>query len=695
MEVVETELRENLTNITQERDEFSDHLTDMQMSLTSQEAQINRLLNDLEMEESKKQEVEKERKKLQEQLELLTEQLNRYENESKDIKAVKKEKQLLEAELTEHRSMAQEIAELLMIVQHNHNKNTIDDDSSCATRSAKNELKIWQDNKTATVAELNVNNNGNWELNVNNNGNSEHNINNSGLGCEGSVTMMGELRNLFVNMDGEIQRLRYDLKQRDADDKTYQNLHDELKVLMERVESGVTANQELCCQVSSLEEEKRSLMIKINECQQTVAERERQIQLLDTRLNERNHQVICLQEDNNEKTETICNLKKQHLEQQLQSADAGRSQLCEQLEAALNKIKELEELLCQKEMTIQDLNEQIVKLQKECRAIQQKLEKKVDCLNQQVYEYEKQTEQLSAENENLRSKLGNCLKSCEDCRRLLQVQENQNLALEAQIEELKTTLEEKEKLHCKLLESYQQKICKGNEQIKNLENALVMCRNEVKMHMETMEKIKNHFECEILKRDACIKHLKEELRKCSEDLKCRANENCVLEQTNADLQNKLANTYSQLKCCEQNGNLLSEKLKNTENIMLKDKACYMKENEEMERRLSQALNSLQCSHEEINKLKAALSEKSGVVDCLQGEKNSLCRDLAKCKEVACTLQDKLNKMEKDNQELCRQLQQKMDCIRDMEVAICNKDQEVKRCQRCLDELQEKIKRMNS
>lgn len=46
--------------------------------------------------------------------------------------------------------------------------------------------------------------------------------------------------------------------------------------------------------------------------------------------------------------------------------------------------------------------------------------------------------QLSAENENLRGKLGNCLKSCEDCRRLLQVQENQNLALEAQIEELKT-----------------------------------------------------------------------------------------------------------------------------------------------------------------------------------------------------------------------------------------------------------------
>lgn len=43
---------------------------------------------------------------------------------------------------------------------------------------------MWQDSKVAAVAELNVNNNGNSELNTNN----------SGLGCEGSVTMMGELR---------------------------------------------------------------------------------------------------------------------------------------------------------------------------------------------------------------------------------------------------------------------------------------------------------------------------------------------------------------------------------------------------------------------------------------------------------------------------------------------------------------------
>lgn len=41
--------------------------------------------------------------------------------------------------------------------------------------------------------------------------------------------------------------------------------------------------------------------------------------------------------------------------------------------------------------------------------------------------------------------------------------------------------------------------------------------------------------------------------------------------------------------------------------MLKDKACYMKENEEMERRLTQAFNSLQCAQEEINKLKGSVS----------------------------------------------------------------------------------------
>lgn len=40
-------------------------------------------------------------------------------------------------------------------------------------------------------------------------------------------------------MDSEIQRLRADLKQRDADERTYSNLRDELKVLMDRVECGM------------------------------------------------------------------------------------------------------------------------------------------------------------------------------------------------------------------------------------------------------------------------------------------------------------------------------------------------------------------------------------------------------------------------------------------------------------------------
>ncbi|BFZ05571.1 hypothetical protein BsWGS_08610 [Bradybaena similaris] len=688
MEAAEDELRDSLASVTQERDDLMEQLSDMQTSLASQEAQINRLLTDLENEDMRKREVEQEKITLQDQLHLLMAQLIKYESDAKGLKAVKKEKQLLEAELTEHRSMAQELSQLLTLAQHCHSKNVLEDSGNYSIHNAKNDGVVWSaGGDAAAMAELNTNNNGSMELNTNNNG----------LGCEGGTTMMGELRNLFTNMDGEIQRLRYDLKQRDADDRTYQNLHDELRVLMDKVESGVRANQELECLVSSLEEDKRNLLIKLDECHQTIAERERQIQCMDTRLNERNHQVICLQEDNNDKAQTICQLSKQLdcNEQRLQMSESGQDQCAEHVTSLEARIKELEDILCQKEQTVQDLSEQIVKINKEFRCMQQKYDKKVDCLNQQIYEYQKQIEQLTSDNDSLNHKLTICSKSFEDCKRMLHAQEDRSQCFENTVDELRTTLDEKEKLHCKLLESYQQKICKSNDQIKGLDINLAMCRNEVKIHMDNMEKVKNHFECEIMKKDSCIKHLKEELRKCSEDLKCRVQENCSLEQTNAELHNKLSNTYAQLKACEQNACCLSDKLKNMENIMLKDKACYMKETEELERRLSQALNNLQCSHEEINKLKAAVSEKSGMIDCLQGEKNSLCRDLTKCKEVACTLQDKLNKMERDNQELCRQLQQKMDCIRDLEVAICAKEQEVKCCQRCVEELQEKIKRLNS
>ncbi|CAL1530532.1 unnamed protein product [Lymnaea stagnalis] len=683
MENVEDEFRDALARAIQERDDALEQVSDMQTSLASQEAQINRLLNDVEMETTRRLGVEEEKRGLEEQLKLLISELDKLEKEMKDAKEIKKEKQFLEAEMQEHRKLAQEIADLLMQAHHNQNKNVLDD-SGTYSIPIKNEIRVWQDEMILSDAELNKNNNGLEDGNTNNNG----------LSCEGGgTTMMGELRNLFTNMDGEIQRLRYDLKQRDADDRTYQNLHDELKVLMDKVEGGVRANQELECAVCALEDDKRTLNLKLDEALHALAERERQIQCLDTRLNERNHQVICLQEDNTLKAQRLCALEKDLdcCERRLKLASSGSNESLEQLKAAEDRIKELEEILKCKENSIMDLQNQVVKLQKDMRCLQNKLEKKAECLTQQVYEYQKQTDQLSSDNDSLRQKLAVCTKASEECKRCLRAREDQIRCLDLQIDELKETIEEKDKLHCKVLESYQQKICKSNEQIKNLECALMMCKNEVQMHLETMEKIKNHFEVELNNRDGCIKHLKEELRKTTEDLKCRTEENCNLEQTLADVNAKLANSYNQLKNCDQNICCLTEKLKNTENQMLKDKACYMKETEELERRLSQALNNLQCTHEEINKLKSCLSEKSAMVDCLQGEKNSLLRDLTKCKEVACCLQDKLVKMEKDNQELCRQLQQKMDCIRDMENILCGKDQEMKCCQRFIEELQEKLK----
>ncbi|KAI8778935.1 coiled-coil domain-containing protein 18 isoform X1 [Biomphalaria glabrata] len=682
MENFEDELRDTLTRTTQERDDYMDQLTDIQSSVASQEAQINRLLNDVEKETTRRMEVEEEKLALQEQLKLLSCELDKLDEEMKEMKEIKKQKIFLESEMQEHRKLAQEIADLLIQVHHNHNKIALDDSGNFSLPT-KYEVRMWQD-EILSDAVLNTNNNGLEELNCNNNG----------LSCEGGgTTMMAELRNLFTNMDGEIQRLRYDLKQRDADDRTYQNLHDELKVLMDKVESGVRTNQELEFTVCALEDEKRTLNLKLDETLHSLAERERQIQCLDTRLNERNHQVVCLQEDNAMKAQRLCALEKDLdcCERRLKLASSGSNESLEQLKAAEERIKELEEILKCKENSLQDMQNQIVKLQKDMRCQQQKLEKKAECLTQQVYEYQKQTDQLSSDNDSMRQKLAVCNKASEECKRCLRAREDQIRCLDLQIEELKYTLEEKDKLHCKVLESYQQKICKSNEQIKNLECALMMCKNEVQMHLETMEKIKNHFECELSNRDGCIKHLQEELRKATEDLKCRTEENCNLEQTLSDANTKLANSYNQLKSCDQNVLCLTEKLKSTENQMLKDKACYMKETEELERRLAQALNSLQCTHDEIGKLKNFLQDKSTMVDCLQVEKNSLVRDLTKCKEVACCLQDKLGKMEKDNQELCRQLQQKMDCIRDMESIMCTKDQELKCCQRFIEELQDKLK----
>ncbi|KAK3779385.1 hypothetical protein RRG08_052607 [Elysia crispata] len=659
-----------------------------QASLSSQEAQINRLLKDVEKENTKRIDMETEKKDLEEQLDQLTAQIATLHRETSHVRQLLQEKQELEEQLEGHRAMAAEIAALMAQLQHSqHKKLTLDDSGNFSIQN----MKLPPPGSCAGDGR-HVNTNEN-----NNAGSAEpeaaSDTNNNGLPCEKGVNMMGELRNLFTNMDGEIQRLRTDLKQRDSDDRTYQNLHDELKILMDKVERGVRCNQELEGLVSQLEDDKRTMTCKLDELCHKLSERERQIACMDSRLNERNHQVVCLQEDVNNKANRIMCLEKdiECFHRKSKEFESDGNMAVEQLKAAECRLKELEDVLAMKECCIADLQDQVARNQKELRCLQQKCDKRCECLSEQVYEYQKTADQLSCDNETLRQKLASLTKTSDECKRNLRCREDQVRCLEAQVEELRMTLDEKDKLHCKVVESYQSKICKANEQVKNLECALMMCKNEVQTHLETMEKIRNHFECELTNRDQCIKQLKEELRKASEELKCRAEENCNLEAANADLNNKLQNAYCSLKNCEQNVCCLTEKLKAVENQMLKDKACYLKETEELERRLSQALNNLACAQEEINRLKNCLAEKSSMVDCLQADKNSLCRDLAKCKEVACTLQEKLNKMEKDNQELCRQLQGKLDCVREVENAICNKEAELKCCQRCVDELQEKLK----
>ncbi|GFO15843.1 coiled-coil domain-containing protein 18 [Plakobranchus ocellatus] len=693
MEAIEDELRDTLSTTRQEKEDLMEQLSDVQTSLSSQEAQINRLLKDVERENTKRVDMENEKKELEEQLDQLTAQISSLHEENSQVRQLLRERQQLEEQLEEHRAMAAEITDLMRQLQHSQNKKLTMDDSG--NFSIQNMKVLPTGTCDGDGQHINSNDNNNTERDsaLAAGGAVSGDTNNNGLSCEAGTNMMGELRNLFTNMDGEIQRLRYDLKQRDSDDRTYQNLHDELKVLMEKVEMGVRCNQELECLVSQLEDDKRTLTCKLDELMHKMSERDRQITMMDTRLNERNHQVVCLQEDANNKANRILCLEREIECTQRKSrvAESDGNQTAEQLKAAECRMKELEDIVAMKECCIADLQEEINRLQKEVRCIQQKADKRAECLSEQVYEYQKTADQLTCDNETLRQKLAVLTKSSDECKRTLRSREDQCRCLEAQVDELRMTLDEKDKLHNKVVESYQAKICKANEQIKNLECALMMCKNEVQMHLETMDKIRNHFECELTNRDQCIKQLKDELRKASEELKCRNEENCNLEAANQDLNNKLQNAYCSLKSCEQNVCCLTEKLKAVENQMLKDKACFLKETEELERRLSQALNNLACAQEEINRLKNCLAEKSAQVDCLQADKNSLCRDLAKCKEVACTLQEKLNKMEKDNQELCRQLQCKMDCVREVENAVCNKDAELKCCQRCVDELQEKLK----
>ena len=302
------------------------------------------------------------------------------------------------------------------------------------------------------------------------------------------------------------------------------------------------------------------------------------------RLSERNRQVVCLQEDTNNKAQKISSLEQmiRELNNKLSIPGFSIPDCRTELECAQKRIKELEDYLAVKEASFAELQMKCLQDQKDAKADKAKMEKKIYCLNEQINEFERQLGQATRENENVRQKMQQCMKDVDDQRRIVRVKDDQIKELDSKLEELGQNMEEEKTLCTRMMTGLQEKLTKSEEHAKQLESALMMCKQEVAKHLDTMDNIKTHFDAENQKKDLCIKQLNEMLRKTKEDLECKANEVNSLEHSLMAMKSKIEQVFKSLKESENNNSCLQEKvcvayliLKNTFSLFYKVR-CLIK-----------------------------------------------------------------------------------------------------------------------
>ncbi|CAL1548094.1 unnamed protein product, partial [Lymnaea stagnalis] len=322
-------------------------------------------------------------------------------------------------------------------------------------------------------------------------------------------------------------------------------------------------------------------------------------------------------------------------------------------------------------------------------------EKKIQCLCEQLQDYQKQVDCIQDELERTRSRLNTCCREQEDLKRQLCQKDDTICCYESKLEDLAFEIKEKDKTNTRTIECLQEKVCKYHEQLQQKEAALIMCRNEVKSHLACMEEIKNDFSAELQQRDCLMKQMKEDLRRVYEDLKCRSDESCILERTIVDFKSRLHQCCCQLKEADSRVQCLQDKLQQMECQNNKERQGAQTELMESERKLAACCNDLCACQNEIRKLKRCIQERDEEIQNVTCDRNTLAREIQNDKQEICCLQERVNNLENDNKEICRLLQQKVKHIKELENMLCIKEEQLEQCQQCIDELNSKIRALNT
>ncbi|WAR30992.1 CCD18-like protein [Mya arenaria] len=420
--------------------------------------------------------------------------------------------------------------------------------------------------------------------------------------------ILSDLRLKLAMKDSEIERLKASQQERQAandQSELVENLRTDLNNMIERNQRK--QSQELDAMVTRLEGERDRLLSQVK-----IREKTRQISEQDEQLQEKTSQ---------------CSHQASKIKQ-FEAEIAAREEEAQSLHRELREKQGGADVQREERERVQKIHqEQCKDYQKQIDILQERVENK----SSQANEWEKQTDILRRE-----------------------------------ISDKSHRLYESEQALARTQKQLESQARDGTSQIKQMEAALQLCKDEIKTYIGALEETKQLYEKEIEKRDEKIKHLNHKSKVLGHELEVKSQECEQYEKEGMETQVMMEHSLARIQDLEETQAHLQKHVSKLEHELLTGNSQWLSDQQSLETKLKQACEDLETRTLQVRELSATLKSLEDERNRLSSEVDLLDTQLQDEQGEHEEKSDRISRLERDNRDLRVQLEQKIELVTDFE-----------------------------
>ncbi|XP_067846037.1 coiled-coil domain-containing protein 18 isoform X2 [Heptranchias perlo] len=525
----------------------------------------------------------------------------------------------------------------------------------------------------------------------------ENGLKDSKLNLEFNDSLFADLRLKLAMKDAEIWKLQTSLTNSKISKQQCSDILGKRCNMFERISSELISNRIKNDDRKSPEqhfEEERCRQIEVEELRTELLEAEATISTLQTRMTEQIHHFQQIQEQLLEKGKCIGKME-QELRETKSQLSAVEKQLEEKTIAYSTKaVKaiEHEQELAEKNKDINKL-ENFIEEQHQENIVAREHIKKIQ--TEQCNELEKQIEILKGQLEEKQLQMKKQKQTISTFQEEIYAKQNRIESLELLLEEVRQEAKKQNERSDAALKALQTQAGEGTSKVKELETALVICKEELKMQLQQIEDNREQREKQMRKKSEEVHCLQKELKISLISLKETSEQNIQLQQTLLQYQQMLQQGTVRIGELEDHHGMLERQVSKLEQELFKQKKSFTEELSKSEAKLFKAYHDQDCKHQQVAELTSSMKEIKTEMDKCKGEITALEKELLQLRRDSSSKDIQLNQLEMTLRNTQVELKKKSDQVFDLEEKLQRNETDHRNSVQEIQEMDTQLKNMRS